>query len=63
MTPSALARQVGLRRGLRPVPRMNRAMDRSCADYTDKELELIAGFLQRTTEAGRNSAGKLGGQE
>jgi DNA-binding MarR family transcriptional regulator len=31
---------------------MNARLDELCADYTDAELELIAGFLRRTTDAG-----------
>jgi DNA-binding MarR family transcriptional regulator len=32
---------------------MNSAMDDLCEGYTDKELELLAGFLRRTTDAGK----------
>jgi hypothetical protein len=39
---------------------MNRSMDRICADYTDEELELLAGFLRRTTDAGRAATDALG---
>lgn len=39
---------------------MNTAMDELCADYTEAELELISGFLQRSAEAGRDSITKLG---
>ncbi|TCO45761.1 DNA-binding MarR family transcriptional regulator [Kribbella antiqua] len=35
------------------------AMDDVLTDYTDAELDLIAGFLQRCTEAGRTANGKL----
>ncbi|MFD9943771.1 MarR family winged helix-turn-helix transcriptional regulator [Nonomuraea sp. NPDC059023] len=35
---------------------MNAQMDALCEDYTDSELALIAGFLQRTTGAGRTAA-------
>jgi DNA-binding MarR family transcriptional regulator len=38
---------------------MNTAMDEICADYDDGELELLAGFLRRTADAGRASAEKL----
>ncbi|GAB3950438.1 MarR family transcriptional regulator [Kribbella albertanoniae] len=31
------------------------AMDEVLADYTEEELELIAGFVQRTVEAGRTA--------
>jgi len=39
---------------------MNSSMDGICADYSDKELELIAGFLDRTTSAGRDATDELG---
>jgi hypothetical protein len=39
---------------------MNDAMDDVCAGYTEAELELIAGFLQRSAEAGRTSTTELG---
>ncbi|MFI5736392.1 MarR family winged helix-turn-helix transcriptional regulator [Kribbella sp. NPDC051587] len=38
---------------------MNGAIDTICADYTDEQLELVAGFLNRCTEAGLTSAEKL----
>lgn len=38
---------------------MNTAMDRICADYTEAELELIADFLNRSTNAGRAAADEL----
>jgi DNA-binding MarR family transcriptional regulator len=38
---------------------MNTAMDEVCAAYSDKELEVISDFLQRSAEAGRESIGKL----
>jgi DNA-binding MarR family transcriptional regulator len=40
---------------------MNTAMDEICADYDDGELELLAGFLRRTADAGRAAAEKLNG--
>ena len=40
---------------------MNTAMDEICADYEDGELELLAGFLRRTADAGRTAAEKLNG--
>jgi DNA-binding MarR family transcriptional regulator len=40
---------------------MNTAMDRICAGYSERELELIAEFLRRTTEAGRTAAEDLAG--
>lgn len=39
---------------------MNSAMDEVCAGYTEDELELITGFLQRSADAGRSAVGKLG---
>jgi DNA-binding MarR family transcriptional regulator len=41
---------------------MNTAMDQICADYEDTELQLLAGFLRRTADAGRNAAEKLAGR-
>jgi DNA-binding MarR family transcriptional regulator len=40
---------------------MNTAMDQICAQYEDDDLELLAGFLRRTAEAGRTAAEKLNG--
>lgn len=40
---------------------MNQSMDRICADYTGEELRLIAGFLRRTTDAGRAATEDLAG--
>ncbi|HUB42093.1 MAG TPA: MarR family transcriptional regulator [Streptosporangiaceae bacterium] len=40
---------------------MNEALDQICAQYSDAELELLAGFLRRTAEAGRTAAEKLTG--
>jgi DNA-binding MarR family transcriptional regulator len=44
---------------LRLVAGMGAAMARICADYSDGELELIAGFLRRTAQAGREAAAEL----
>jgi DNA-binding MarR family transcriptional regulator len=38
---------------------MNAAMDQICAEYEDKELEVLVGFLRRTADAGRTAAEKL----
>ena len=38
---------------------MNRSMDELCEGYSDEELELLAGFLRRTTDAGRVATGEL----
>lgn len=38
---------------------MNASMDDVCARYTDAELELLAGFLRRTSQAGQHAAGLL----
>ena len=40
---------------------MNTAMDQICAEYEDKDLQLLAGFLRRTADAGRTAAEKLAG--
>jgi DNA-binding MarR family transcriptional regulator len=40
---------------------MNEALDQICAQYSGDELELLAGFLHRTAEAGRAAAEKLAG--
>ena len=46
---------------LRLYAGMNSSMDRICADYSGDELELLAGFLHRTAEAGRAAAEELAG--
>jgi DNA-binding MarR family transcriptional regulator len=38
---------------------MNAAMDELCAEYSEEELALIAGFLQRATSAGNTATGDL----
>jgi len=38
---------------------MNTSMDQICADYQDAELELLADFLRRTTNAGRSATDEL----
>jgi DNA-binding MarR family transcriptional regulator len=38
---------------------MNRSMDELCAAYSEDELDLLAGFLRRTTEAGRAATDAL----
>ncbi len=38
---------------------MNASMDEVCDGYTDAELDLIAGFLRRTTAAGQDATGRL----
>src|SRR5438874_10250083 len=38
---------------------MNSSMDRICADYGDAELELLADFLRRTADAGRDATDAL----
>lgn len=42
---------------------MNARMDDVCADYSEDELRLLAGFLRRTAEAGRQATGDLAGGE
>jgi len=38
---------------------MNTSMDQLCAGYADTELELLADFLRRTTNAGRSATDEL----
>jgi len=38
---------------------MNASLDEICAGYTEPELELLAGFLRRTTDAGQAAAATL----
>ncbi len=38
---------------------MNTLMDQICAGYAASELELLAGFLRRTTSAGRDATDEL----
>jgi DNA-binding MarR family transcriptional regulator len=38
---------------------MNASMDRICAGYSDDQLELLADFLRRTTDAGRTATDEL----
>jgi DNA-binding MarR family transcriptional regulator len=40
---------------------MNTSMDRIVADYRDGELELLADFLRRATDAGGTATGELAG--
>jgi DNA-binding MarR family transcriptional regulator len=40
---------------------MNTSMDRICAEYDEPELELLADFLRRTTDAGRTATAELAG--
>src|SRR5207237_10742260 len=38
---------------------MNSSMDRLCAGYSDAQLQLLADFLSRTTDAGRAATDAL----
>ena len=38
---------------------MNAAMDQLCATYSDEQLELLADFLRRTTDAGQTATDEL----
>jgi len=38
---------------------MNASLDEICAGYDEAELELLAGFLRRTTDAGQSAAADL----
>jgi len=40
---------------------MNAAMDQICAGYAERDLELLADFLRRTTNAGREATDELAG--
>jgi|SRR6266545_1249467 DNA-binding MarR family transcriptional regulator len=40
---------------------MNSAIDQICDGYDDAELELLADFLRRTTNAGRDATAELAG--
>ena len=40
---------------------MNAALDEICAQYSGDELDVIAGFLRSTAQAGRSAAEKLTG--
>ena len=44
---------------LRLYSGMNTAMDRICAGYGEPELQLLADFLRRTADAGRNATDEL----
>jgi DNA-binding MarR family transcriptional regulator len=47
---------------LRLAAGMSASMAQICAGYTDDELDLIAGFLRRTAEAGRSATEELDGK-
>ena len=38
---------------------MNTSMDQICAGYSDDQLELLADFLRRTTDAGQAATDEL----
>jgi len=40
---------------------MNSSMNEICAGYDDAELEVLADFLRRTVDAGREATEKLAG--
>ena len=44
---------------LRLYSGMSASMDEICAGYTEAELELLAGFLRRTTDAGQGATNDL----
>jgi len=56
-----IVRSVRSRRAemLRLVSGVNAALTQVCSRYEDDELELIAGFLRRTADAGRAAAEEL----
>jgi DNA-binding MarR family transcriptional regulator len=47
---------------MRQYSGMSRAMNELLAGYSDQELELVADFMQRTVEAGRNATQELAGE-
>jgi DNA-binding MarR family transcriptional regulator len=44
---------------MRPYAGLSRSMNKLLADYSDSELELIAEFMRRTVDAGRNATEEL----
>lgn len=42
---------------------MNRSMNKLLADYSDSELEVIADFMRRTVEAGREATEELAAED
>lgn len=42
---------------------MNASMDQVCADYGERELELLAEFLRRTADAGQSATDELAGEK
>jgi hypothetical protein len=44
---------------LRNYTGLNRSMNKLLAEYSDSELELIADFMRRTVDAGRNATAEL----
>jgi DNA-binding MarR family transcriptional regulator len=46
---------------LRLYSGMSTSMDDVCAQYTDAELQLLAGFLRRTADAGQRATRQLAG--
>lgn len=47
---------------LRLYSGMNRSMNKILADYSDSELEVIADFMRRTVDAGRDATDELAGE-
>ncbi|AGZ40253.1 MarR family winged helix-turn-helix transcriptional regulator [Actinoplanes friuliensis] len=58
---AVLIRSVGDRKGelYALLAGMNRGIDEICAGYSPAELEVIADFLRRTAETGRQATGDL----
>jgi DNA-binding MarR family transcriptional regulator len=46
---------------LRQYQGLSRSMNKLLADYSDGELELIADFMRRTVDAGRNATEEMAG--